>query len=56
MADHDRDHKAKQQNPNNKETGPGRDAGYKGKGDKPDLDNHGNQKNPTSDKYTAPKK
>lgn len=39
-------------NPNHEKTGPGRDHGYKGTGDKADLDNHGNQKNPT---HTATK-
>ena len=42
------DHRAVQKNPNNKETGPGKVAGYPGTGDKADLDNHANQKNPNN--------
>ena len=39
------DHRADQKNPNNKETGPGKEASYPGAGDKADLDNHAKQLN-----------
>jgi len=45
------DNRANQCNPNNPATGPGRDAGYKGTADKPDLNNHGNQTNPNNPQY-----
>uniref|UniRef100_T1L0V5 Uncharacterized protein n=1 Tax=Tetranychus urticae TaxID=32264 RepID=T1L0V5_TETUR len=38
-------------NPNNFETGPGRNAAYSGKGDKPDKDNHANQLNPNNSQF-----
>lgn len=42
------DNHANQLNPNHVATGPGKPAGYQGKGDKDDLDNHSNQLNPNS--------
>ena len=45
------DNRANQCNPNHGKTGEGRDAGYKGTGDRKDLDNHGNQLNPNHQEF-----
>lgn len=50
------DNRADQKNPNNNETGPGKEAGYHGKGDKADLDNHSDQKNPNNPKFQGAQK
>ncbi|CAG7678979.1 unnamed protein product [Allacma fusca] len=47
------DNRAKQLNPNNPASGPGRPAGYQGAGTKLDLDNHANQLNPNHPAFTA---
>lgn len=43
--------RAKQLNPNNPESGPGHEAGYKGDGTQKDKDNHANQLNPNHPEY-----
>ena len=50
------DNRADQLNPNNKETGPGKVAGYPGTGDKADKDNHANQLNPNNESAGEEKK
>lgn len=42
-------------NPTHKPSGQGHTAGYAGKADKPDLNNHGNQKNPNNAEYKGKK-
>lgn len=50
------DNRANQCNMEHQPSGPGREREYGGTGDKPDLDNHAQQKDPNSGRYTAPKK
>lgn len=50
------DNRRDQCNKDHKPTGPGHDAGYPGKGDKPDLDNHSNQLNPNNPEHKDNKK
>lgn len=49
------DQRAKQINPNHKPTGPGSTAGYKGTGDKADVDNHGDQRNANNPEFKEKK-
>jgi hypothetical protein len=47
----DEKNRTNQCNPDHKPSSPGHKAGYKGKGDKQDLDNHSNQLNPNNPEY-----
>jgi len=50
------DNRANQLNPNHETSGQGRPAGYHGKGDAPDLKNHGNQLNPNNPNFQGGQK
>lgn len=43
--------RANQCNPEHKQTGPGRPAGYQGSREKANLDNHAEQRNPNNEKF-----
>ncbi|CAG7730377.1 unnamed protein product [Allacma fusca] len=45
------DNRSKQLNPNNPQSGPGRNAGSQGEKSKPDKDNRSNQLNPNNWRY-----